>query len=194
MFRIPFPRAKSRGSVAKSNRRASRHRPMARHLRHEPLEQRNLLAAVPTIQIDDVQQMEGDSGTSDFVFTVTRSGKTNQPSTIEYVTSPGTATPGDDYQQTSGTLDFSSGEKSKTITVPVIGDGSEEGDETFFVELTIVDNGKFGDSRGVGTITNDDAGPPVPALSIVAVINWLTNLSVMLASLPPSSASVMSHL
>ena len=43
----------------------------------EQLEDRRMLAALPTIEIDDVQQLEGDSGTTAFVFTVTRSGKTN---------------------------------------------------------------------------------------------------------------------
>ena len=126
-----------------------------------------MLAAVPTIVIDDVQQAEGDSGTTNFVFTVTRSGKTSQPSTIAYTTSSGSATPDDnDYQSISGTLNFDSGQKMATIPVPVIGDGTEEGDETFFVDLSIVNNGKFGDSHGVGTIVNDDTGPSLPALTI----------------------------
>lgn len=138
-----------------------------RLLRHEQLEDRRMLAAVPTIVIDDVQQSEGDSGTTNFVFTVTRSGKTNQPSTIAYTTSSGTATLTDnDYQPVSGTLDFASGQKLATIPVPVIGDSTEEGAETFFVDLTIVSNGQFGDSHGVGTIVNDDMGPSLPALTI----------------------------
>ena len=45
------------------------------------------VAAVPTIAIDDVQQMEGDAGTTDFVFTVVRSGRTNKASTVDWVTS-----------------------------------------------------------------------------------------------------------
>ena len=44
MFRIPFFATKSNGSLGKSNRRISSQRPMARRLRHEPLEQRTLLA------------------------------------------------------------------------------------------------------------------------------------------------------
>jgi hypothetical protein len=134
--------------------------------RVETLEDRILLAATPTIQIDDVSQPEGDSGSSSFVFTVSRSGKTNQPSTIEFVTSDDTAMAGEDYQATSGTLIFNAGVKTLTITVPVNGDGTVEPDDTFYVDLTIVNNGKFGDSRGVGTIENDDTGPSLPALSI----------------------------
>ncbi|MBC8355142.1 MAG: hypothetical protein H8E66_24465 [Planctomycetes bacterium] len=147
-------------------RKQSRRKQQNRLARFESLEDRRMLAGVPTFVIDDVQQAEGDSGTTAFVFTVSRSGKVNQPSTVDYVAAADTATVGDDFQATSGTLNFSSGEKTKTITVPVIGDTTTEDNETFNVDLTIVDNGKFGDSRGVGTITNDDTGPVVPSLSI----------------------------
>ena len=132
----------------------------------EQLEDRRLLAAVPTIIIDDVQQLEGDSGTSDFVFTVTRSGLTKDSSTISYATTPASATEGVDYLSTNGTLVFASRETSKTITVPVKGDDSSEGDEIFYVDLTILDNGQFGDGRGIGTIVNDDTGPSLPHLTI----------------------------
>ncbi len=132
----------------------------------EQLEKRCMLAALPTIEIDDVQQVEGDSGTTDFVFTVTRSGKTNGPSTISYSTAPGSATPGEDYAPISGTLSFAAKETSKTIVVPVVGDTSVEEDETFYVDLTIIDSGQFGISRGVGTIVSDETGPSLPELAI----------------------------
>ncbi len=132
----------------------------------EQLEDRRMLAALPTITIDDVQQMEGDSGTTDCVFTVTRSGKTNGSSTISYSTAPGSATPDDDFTPTSGTLSFAAKETSQTIVVPVIGDTTAEDDETFYVNLTIINNGKFGDGRGVGTIVSDDTGPSLPELAI----------------------------
>ena len=70
---------RSRSARAKRARKASRRTLRPRGLRCEPLEDRMLLAAVPTIAIDDVQQMEGDDGTTtDFVFTVTRSGQNKQ--------------------------------------------------------------------------------------------------------------------
>jgi hypothetical protein len=132
----------------------------------EQLEDRRMLAALPTIEIDDVRQVEGDSGTTDFVFTVTRSGKTNGSSTIGYSTAPGSATSGDDYAATSGTLSFAAKETAKTIVVPVVGDTTVEDNETFYVDLTIIDSGQFGISRGVGTIVSDDTGPSLPELAI----------------------------
>lgn len=72
--------------------------------------------------ISDVSQVEGDSGTSGFVFTVELSGESLQDVAVDYVTTPGTATEGDDYVAASGTLTFTghggtpgSGETSKTV-------------------------------------------------------------------------------
>ena len=132
----------------------------------EQLEDRRMLAALPTILIDDVQQLEGDSGTSDFVFTVTRSGKTNSPSTISFTTSSGSATQGDDFAPISGTLNFAAKQTSENIVIPVNGDTAVEDDETFYVDLTIIDNGQFGTSRGAGTIVNDDTASVLPSLAI----------------------------
>ena len=40
------------------------------------------------------------------------------------------ATAGSDYTATSGTLSFAAGETEKTVSVPVIDDSHDEGDET----------------------------------------------------------------
>ena len=131
-----------------------------------------MLAPLPTVVIDDVQQDEGNSGTTNIVFTVTRSGKTNGISTIKYTTgidpnATDEAVPGEDFQPTSGTLVFASKEVEKTIEVQIIGDTLVEHDETFVIELSSDDNSaQFEDSRGVGTIANDDTGPSLPELVI----------------------------
>ena len=99
MIMLTRPSHRSRKPVSRKTHRATR-KQMGRKILFEQLENRLLLAANPTIRIDDVQQAEGDSGNASFVFTVTRSGKTNQPSTIDYVvtstgTPSGTATEGE---------------------------------------------------------------------------------------------------
>ncbi len=152
-------------NLRSTGKRLAKKNSLIRTCRFEQLEDRRMLAPLPTILIDDVQQVEGNSGTTDFVFTVTRSGKTNNPSTISYTTMPGSATQGEDYQLTSGTLVFASKQLTETITVPIVGDTEAESDETFYVELTIIENGWFGISRGVGTIVSDD-GPSLPELAI----------------------------
>src|SRR3972149_6767474 len=64
----------------------------------------NVTLLLPTISIDAVRLAEGDSGTTAFVFTVTRSGNTSQSSSVDYATAPGTASVVVDYAATSGTL------------------------------------------------------------------------------------------
>ncbi|HBL61358.1 MAG TPA: hypothetical protein DDZ80_23890, partial [Cyanobacteria bacterium UBA8803] len=55
-----------------------------------------------------------------------------------------------DYTATSGTLTFASGETSKTITVPIIGDLLNEDNETFTVNLSNPTNATIADGQGVG--------------------------------------------
>ena len=74
------------------------------------------------ISISDVQMAEGDSGSSNLVFTVTRSGDTSGISDVDFATADGTAGVGSDYVATSGTLQFLASETSKTVTVQVNGD------------------------------------------------------------------------
>jgi predicted extracellular nuclease len=120
--------------------------------------------AAPSISISDVTLAEGNSGTTSFVFTVSRSGGSGAFS-VSYSTATGTATTaGGDYQATSGALSFAAGENSKTVTVLVNGDTTAESDETFFVNLSSPTGGAtISDGQGLGTITNDDAAPG-PAL------------------------------
>jgi hypothetical protein len=111
---------------------------------------------LPTLVINDVQKLEGNSGTVAFVFTVSLSAPSGQTVTVNYSTAPGTATAGSDYQAQTGTLTFAPGETSKTITILVYGDKTKEADETFFVNLSDAWNVILADSQGLGTILNDD--------------------------------------
>ena len=54
------------------------------------------------------------------------------------------------------TLTFSPGETTKTISINVYGDRQKESDEYFYVHLTSNTGGTLKDSRGTGTILNDD--------------------------------------
>ena len=122
--------------------------------------------AAPTISINDTSVTEGDSGTTNATFNVTLSAASGFTVTVNYATADGTATAGSDYQSTSGTLTFNPGQTTQTILVPVNGDTTFEQNETFVVNLTTPVNATILDNQGVGTITNDDAAPPVPAITI----------------------------
>ncbi|MBX3712347.1 MAG: putative Ig domain-containing protein [Lysobacter sp.] len=111
---------------------------------------------LPSLSINDVTVVEGNAGTVNAVFTVTLSAASGQTVTVNYATADGTATQPADYTSTSGTLTFTPGTTTQTITVPVIGETIPEANETFFVNLSGAVNATISDNQGVGTITNDD--------------------------------------
>lgn len=117
----------------------------------------------PALTINDVQVAEGNAGTTNATFTVTLTHTYFQTESVDYSSAAGTAQSGADYQPASGTLVFLAGETSKTITVLVNGDTTQEPDETFFVQLSNSNNVSILKSKGTGTIINDDA-PPAPTV------------------------------
>ena len=101
-------------------------------------------------------QFDFDENTSGVLanFVVTLAQPSNQTVTVRYATSNGTATGGDDYVATTGTLTFAPGETSKTISVVVLGDTVAEGAESFLVTLSSPTGATVGDGIGTGTITD----------------------------------------
>jgi hypothetical protein len=124
---------------------------------------------VPSLSINDVLLLEGNTGTTPAVFTVTLSAASGQTVTVNCATANGTATAGLDYTGVTGTLTFAPGEVTQTISVPVGGDGLHEGDETFTVTLSAPAHATLADGLGVGTIVDDDAAL-VPTLTIDDVV------------------------
>ncbi|MCC7505904.1 MAG: T9SS type A sorting domain-containing protein, partial [Saprospiraceae bacterium] len=108
--------------------------------------------------INDMSVNEGNSGTTNLVFTVSRSTN-GTASSVDYAITGGTATSGTDYAPlAAGTINFGvGGPLSENITITVNGDVIVENNETIIVTLSNPVNGGFGDNTGVGTITNDDA-------------------------------------
>ena len=122
--------------------------------------------AAPTVSIGSASAAEGDSGEADLDFTVSLSAASGKRVTVNYAvdgTDGGTATSGTDYAAvTETTLTFAVGDTSKTATVRVKGDATDEPDETVRLTLSAPGNATLGStSTGVGTITDDDAAPTV---------------------------------
>ncbi|MEA2837961.1 MAG: serralysin [Bradyrhizobium sp.] len=111
-----------------------------------------------SVSINDVQISEGNSGTQIETFTVTRSGGT-AAFAVNFSTSNNSATTADnDYFANAGTLNFTAGVNTRTVSVTIVGDTKVESDEAFFVTLSGATNGAtIGDNIGAGTITDDDA-------------------------------------
>ncbi|MFL6209445.1 MAG: Calx-beta domain-containing protein [Pyrinomonadaceae bacterium] len=117
--------------------------------------------AAPTFAIDDVTHNEGNSGTTMYTFTVTKSGATALPASVDFTTVDGSATVADnDYAANSGTLNFGAADTTMQLTVLVNGDTQTESNEAFTVHLSNASGATITDADGTGTITNDDARPP----------------------------------
>ncbi len=126
-----------------------------------------LLAAQPDISIDTaVSILEGDAGISAVDFTITRSSPSAVAVTVDFSTQDGTAISGLDYQGVSGTLTFLPGTTTQTVSVPVLADNVQEGDETFQVLLSNPTNGLLLQSQSNATIIDDDAAGPLSTISI----------------------------
>ena len=107
--------------------------------------------------------MEGDSGTTNAIFGLTLSGLSQFPVTVSYMTVGSSATAGDDFVPSSGSVVFMPGITNAQIAVPVQGDLLKELDETFVVVLTGAENAFVLNNQAIATIFDDD---PSPALSI----------------------------
>jgi subtilisin-like proprotein convertase family protein len=118
------------------------------------------ITTLATLSIDNVSMDEGNAGTTEFTFTVTKSN-TDAAATVQFATEDGTAVEPGDYAAQSDVLSFEPGEATKTITVLVNGDDVFEGEETFMVNLTSPTGATISDGEGLGTIRNDDAAPTV---------------------------------
>ena len=106
------------------------------------------------VSVADARAEEGTDATIDFRVTLDRAA--TRTVTVDYATADGTATAGADYTATSGTLHFVANETEKTVSVPVLDDGSDEGEETLVLRLTNPQGAALGDGEAVGTISNDD--------------------------------------
>jgi hypothetical protein len=117
----------------------------------------------PTLSIGDVSINEGNSGTVDVLFVVSLANPNSQRVTVGFRVVDGAATKGSDYSviSSTGTMTFNVGVTTQRLRVTIIGDLTDEQDETFFVNLSNATNAIIADNQGVGTIINDD-GPPAP--------------------------------
>jgi hypothetical protein len=118
--------------------------------------------AAPVLSIANATATEGDTGTREMTFTVTKTGPTEQTVSAAYATANGTATQPADYTSATGTVTLLASETTKTITVLVAGDDISEQDETLTVTLNAPSAATLGTAVGTGTIIDDDA----PAINV----------------------------
>jgi Ca2+-binding RTX toxin-like protein len=126
--------------------------------------------------ISDVGNViEGDSGFTAVVFTISRHGGSQGAVTVDYrMPMPGypNYASSSDFQAGTafaGTLSFADGETSKTLTFNILGDTLKEEDETFYIQLMNPTGGAilaevFDERIGSGVIVNDDPKPQISVL------------------------------
>ena len=118
---------------------------------------RHVLAVVPAAGLSVGQSpvaVEGLHGTLDFDVTLVPAATTEV--TVDYATSAITATVGDDYTETIGTLTFNPGDTTKTIAVPIVDDNVEDDLERFRLTLSNPSGAGLIHPVSVGTIRNEE--------------------------------------
>ena len=122
---------------------------------------------LPTVSVapPTTSVLEGNSGITEVVLTVTLSQAAVQPVSVPFTLNGTTATGGApgtanaDFDNTAGSVTFDVGQTSKTVTLHVFGDLTNETNELFNFNLGAPTNATVATGQGQTSvvITNDDA-------------------------------------
>lgn len=112
------------------------------------------------LAVDTATILEGDTGTTDVTFTLTRDRADN--ASVVTIATTGTADSAD-VTGAPASVSFAIGETAKQVTVSVIGDTVVEADETFGLQITAINEPSSFPSAAVEvTILNDDTSTATP--------------------------------
>lgn len=105
------------------------------------------------------------------VLTVTRTGGTSNAVSVAFATANGTAVAGSDYTARAGTLNFTAGQSTATIAVPIAADAVNESPETFTATLSNSAGGALLGAAKVTKVTLYNGNRPAvgfsaPSLSV----------------------------
>ncbi len=130
-------------------------------------------APTPSVTISDVTVTEGTGAapaTASFTIQAAPPPKPCCALQVGWATAAGSASAPGDFTSSSGTVSLTKSATSRVIGVPIVGDATDEPNETFVVNLTTLVGapGVIADPQGVGTITDDDA-PPTLSVNDVSV-------------------------
>jgi hypothetical protein len=135
----------------------------------------------------DASLIEGNDGTTNAVVMVSLSEASNRPVSVAYSTADGSALAGSDYLPVSGRLNFTKGQTSKTILIPVMGDTDAEPDEYFFVNLSSPKKATIADGQAMVTIDDGDPTIGIQDMSITEG-NFDTSVGTFIVTLSGESA------
>jgi Ca2+-binding RTX toxin-like protein len=139
-----------------------------------------LIGVVDDDSVVDVPRMfvrdaivDEKAGTASFVVMLggPAGQSSNNPITVTYATSNGTATAVSDYAATSGTLTFAAGETAKTVVVDLADDAAAEALERINLTLGSVSGATVVDGRAVAEIgASDGTAVAQPSISVDDVL------------------------
>ena len=112
------------------------------------------LVDLSTLVVWDARVTEEAEATLDFV--VTRIPGIAGTVTVDFATADGTARAGQDYTAVEGALTFAPGETEKTVSVEVLDDAHDEGEETLTLTLSNASGAHIAADVATGTIENED--------------------------------------
>jgi hypothetical protein len=126
-----------------------------------------IMATTHSIAASNAAQLEGNSGSKAFTFSVNRTGDLSGVSSVQWRVVGVGSTPANaaDFLNgvlPSGTVSFAARESSKIISVDVSGDLVIENNESFSVVLYSSTGATIGASTAIGTILSDD----LPSISL----------------------------
>ncbi len=143
----------------------------------------------PVLTIDNVVGSEGESGTKDFIFTVSMDTPSTSDVSFWYKVVDGDGTnydaatfADDDMQSGNAELTIPAGAVSTTVTVKVIGDKKVENREEFFVDIYDPTNAVITDMRGFGVILNDDLNIEIKAVDKTSTFNLNAPISTQIVN------------
>jgi glucose/arabinose dehydrogenase len=110
--------------------------------------------------------------------TLQRTGNVSGPASINFNTGNGTAIAGADYTATTGTINFSAGQTTQTITIPILNDTAVESNETFSVTLS-TPTGAILSNQSTATVTILDNDLSLGTLTRQTVVSGLNQPTVI---------------
>ena len=117
---------------------------------------------LPVLSASDSIVPEGNAGETTMASVdVALTGLTAKTVHVDYSTADGSAAAPDDYQATSGTLTFSPGQAVQSVEIPIVGDDSVEGDQTFALNLSGPDQATIGKGQATITVQDNDVAAPI---------------------------------
>lgn len=117
----------------------------------------------PLISSSNISVLEGNSGLTPMVFSFKLSEPSERTVSFDWSTSDGTAVAGEDYEPSSGTIEFAPGNTNATVSVQIFGDTLYEASNTVFLVLSSPVNAHLTRDRVTGAALNDD---PTPYMAI----------------------------